>query len=357
MEDPAVPDSALPFDQLCELLNCSFPAIRQARRDAVQTTDRIRASLADVRMSPDVALIAFGSLARREWTSGSDVDWTLLVDGPSDPEHFTLTREIEQRLCDAEFPGVGSSGTFGSMASSFELIHFIGGSEDSNQKMTRRVLLLLESVCFSDTVVHERVLRGILKRYIQTDPAVATENTPQFKVPLFLLNDVVRLWRTIAVDYATKKWQQGGAKWALRNIKLRMSRKLLFVKGLLMCFSCKLQAPQAAQENDTLVLDSLVSHCLDYTGKTAIDALAEILLSTNDHQLAVKLLKAYDEFLSSISDPEKRKHLNNLDFSAAATDPLFQDVRQISYDFRDGLGELFFDHPLLRPLTREFGLF
>ena len=164
-------------------------------------------------MSPDVSLMAFGSLARLEWTSGSDVDWALVVDGPSDPEHFALTRDMEHRLRDAKFPGVGSSGAFGSMASSFELIHYVGGNEDANQNMTRRILLLLESVSLSDSVVHQRVLRGILKRYIQTDPAVSTARRGQFRVPLFLMNDTVRLWRTIAVDYAPKNGSR-----AMRNV-------------------------------------------------------------------------------------------------------------------------------------------
>lgn len=355
MEDSA--NATSPFDQICKVLGHAFPSITKAREEAVHTETRIREAVANLRMSPDVSLVAFGSLARLEWTSGSDVDWTLLVDGPSDPEHFALTRDIELRLRDAQFPGVGSSGTFGAMASSFELIHYIGGSEDSNQNMTRRVLLLLESISLSDSVVHERVLRGILKRYIQTDPAVSTASRGQFRVPLFLLNDIVRLWRTIAVDYATKKWQQSDAKWALRNIKLRMSRKLLFVKGLLMCFSCRLQAPELNDADDAIVLDRLVSHCLKYAGKSAIDALAEILLIAEDAQLSLKLLQAYEDFLSCLDSPEKRQHLADLSFSDADTDELFQDVRKISYDFRDGLNELFFDHELLRPLTREFGLF
>ena len=37
--------------------------------------------------SDDADVVVFGSLARREWTSGSDVDWTMLIDGQADPEH------------------------------------------------------------------------------------------------------------------------------------------------------------------------------------------------------------------------------------------------------------------------------
>ena len=349
--------SPSPFDEICTALDREFPSIVAARRESRQTEARIRNSVSAVRVPPDIALVVFGSLARLEWTSGSDVDWTLLVDGPSDPEHFGLARAIDKGLQEAGFRPVGTSGTFGSMASSFDLIHYIGGSEDSNQNMTRRILLLLESVSISDTVVHERVLRGILKRYIQTDPAVSTATTPRFRVPLFLLNDVVRLWRTIAVDYATKKWQQSSEKWALRNVKLRMSRKLLFVKGLLMCFSCQLQAPAVSGLNEEIVLDRLVSHCLDYTRKSAIDALCEVLILVNSESLAIKLLQAYDDFLACLNDTEKREHLKELDFSKAASDELFQQVRAISYNFRDGLNELFFDHELLRPMTRNFGLF
>jgi len=346
-----------PFDEICKSLRHEFPALSAARRESRQTERKIRDSVAHIRISPDIGLVVFGSLARLEWTSGSDVDWTLLVDGPSDPEHFALAREVERSLKETGFPPVGATGTFGSMASSFDLIHYIGGIEDSNQNMTRRILLLLESVSLSDTVVHERVLRGILKRYIQTDPAVSTATAPQFRVPLFLMNDIVRLWRTIAVDYATKKWQMPSTKWALRNIKLRMSRKLLFVKGLLMCFSCQLRPPAIEEQNEEIVLDQIVSHCLNYTQKSALDVLCEMLIQVNDDRLAIKLLQAYDDFLSCLNDKKKREHLQDLDFSRAASDELFQEVRQISYNFRDGLNELFFDHELLRPLTRNFGLF
>ncbi len=75
------PICGLQLDQICRSVGQTFPAIAAARMDALKTEDRIRKSIADIRIAPDIGLVAFGSLARLEWTSGSDVDWTLLVDG------------------------------------------------------------------------------------------------------------------------------------------------------------------------------------------------------------------------------------------------------------------------------------
>lgn len=51
------------------------------------------------------------------------------------------------------------------------------------------------------------------------------------KVPRFLLNDIVRYWRTVTVDFVEKQRGQAGHGWGLRNAKLRMSRKLIFATG------------------------------------------------------------------------------------------------------------------------------
>ena len=132
------------------------------------------------------------------------------------------------------------------------VVHRIGGGADSNANLTRRMLMLLESRPFSlsaadsaDTV-WENVLGNILERYFEEDVhfAPAGERT----VPRFLLNDLTRYWRTIAVDYAAKHREQDGKKWAVRNAKLRFSRKLLFASGLAFCLSCQLDPPTTSHE-------------------------------------------------------------------------------------------------------------
>lgn len=39
---------------------------------------------------PDCSFLVFGSLARDEFTSGSDVDWALLIDGAASPRHLDV---------------------------------------------------------------------------------------------------------------------------------------------------------------------------------------------------------------------------------------------------------------------------
>src|SRR6185503_1370400 len=45
--------------------------------------------------SEDTSIVISGSLARDEFTDGSDIDWTLLVDGSADPLHHSLARRVD----------------------------------------------------------------------------------------------------------------------------------------------------------------------------------------------------------------------------------------------------------------------
>jgi predicted nucleotidyltransferase len=45
--------------------------------------------------SEDTSLVVFGSLARGEWTSASDLDWTYLIDGQANSDHLVIAQKIQ----------------------------------------------------------------------------------------------------------------------------------------------------------------------------------------------------------------------------------------------------------------------
>ena len=306
------------------------------------------------RPSSNTSVVAFGSLARLEWTSGSDVDWTLLIDGPSDMCHFDDSKAVARILSENDYNEPGPTGTFGSLSISHEMVHYIGGLEDSNENLTRRILLLLESVPLSDSTTHNRVVNAILEKYIKGDPPASTPK--KFYCPLFLFNDIARFWRTMAVDYATKKWQRDNAGWALRNIKFRMSRKLLFVKGILMCFLCDPAFAGTPIDKDC-VESELIAKCKKHASTSAIDLLCSVLVQYAREDKARSIISAYDTFLSVLNDVKKREELKSLPFEQEA-EGVYAEMRKTSKQFRDGILDLFFEsNPDLTRLTKRYGAF
>jgi predicted nucleotidyltransferase len=344
-----------PYDEMVAEFGLSFPSIEVARR----RTDEVLRAIAGKKLlqAQNTSLVLFGSVGRREFTQKSDLDWSLVVDGPADPAHAVLLRRLRTALQEAAPP---PGETFGSIVSSHELMHHIGGRHDNNANLTVRMLMLLESTPINNALVHERVVRGILERYAATSASVAWDKRPpEYVVPRFLLNDFVRYWRTIAVDYAAKRWEQFDQKWAIRNAKLRMSRKLLFVAGLLICFKYELDR----QRTHDIKFDTpgfaaqLAGYLSDLAKQTPIDILAGVLL-THDRALADEILTPYDQFLAILNNDDKRKHLETLEFDHASDDALFQEVRGISHRFQEGINKLFFDaDETMKRLVRLYGVF
>jgi predicted nucleotidyltransferase len=131
-----------PIDLLAEKLGSRWPHLAKARTFTQMYRLQLREELAGLD-TEDTSVVVFGSLARDEATSKSDVDWTLLVDGMADPQHLSVAHEISRRLAKIQARPPGREGTFGNLAFSHEILHWIGGEDDSNANTTRRMLLLL----------------------------------------------------------------------------------------------------------------------------------------------------------------------------------------------------------------------
>jgi hypothetical protein len=349
------------FEGLKKRYGGEWKAIDRAKGDAQAQLRRLDNLLVEAArdrgslVSEDVALVVFGSLARAEWTSGSDLDWTLLIDGVADHEHANTAYHVGELLRAANFPQPGRTGTFGKLAFSHNIIHQIGGLDDSNRNTTQRLLLLLESRAVNRQEAYDRVILGILRRYLQND-----FRPFRLKVPRFLLNDLHRYWRTMCVDYASKYRERASEGWAIRNIKLRMSRKLIFAAGLVTCYSCD---PRVIDERDpdlqmNPTVDRMVDYLRRFVGQTPLDILCEALLRWSNAETARVILDAYDAFITQLDDTDKRKHLEALTPEHSTDDELFQELQADTRSFEKGLERLFFDdNPVLATLNREYGVF
>jgi predicted nucleotidyltransferase len=310
--------------------------------------------------SEDTSIVVSGSLARAEFSGGSDVDWSLLIDGSADPSHYRVQIEIKRVIDEITTKSVGAEGTFGAMVFSHDLIHEIGGEDDTNRNTTRRLLLLLESVAVGREEAYRRVVRNILNRYLLEDRGFWVGS--EFRVPRFLQNDFARYWRTMAVDFAYKLRSRSGTGWAIRNVKLRMSRKLIYVSGLLGCFLCHLDHTadewEAFKDNPSERLT--VIEYLEYVFRQTPLEIASGVLLRFDHLngAAMQIFGAYDRFLGILADDDQRKHLEELTEEAATNDGIYQETRELSHAFRDGLLTFFFDEESgMERLTQNYGVF
>lgn len=350
------------LDRLEQQLEMRWDALRRARATTARILSDLRENLADLH-DPNCTVIVTGSLGRGEASDNSDADWVLLVDGPTDTGHTRLAREIGQKIQEVVTKDPGPTGTFGDIVISHDLVHHIAGTRDSNINFTRRMLLLAESRAVTNPLVRERVIRNVLARYVLHDRAVQSSPTKgrYNTIPYFLLNEVVRYWRTVATDYASKKWERGGKGWATRNIKLRFSRKLVFTWGLIASLTAELfEAPsltRAGSEEEHLILLSELIR--EHTEVTPLELLARVVSQEGvKPETAGRIFGAYDQFLRALSDPQFRERLESVKFDSAADDETYESVRRASYEFRVGINDLFFDeHPVLSRLIRKVGVF
>jgi predicted nucleotidyltransferase len=354
-----------PIDELAERTSSNWSNILQAREYTRAKRQQLQEAF-KLLDTDDTSIVAFGSLARDEANGHSDVDWTLLVDGIADPLHLSSAQEIARRLEVLGDKKPGREGTFGDLAFSHQVLHWIGGEDDSNANTTRRILLLLESKPLGRQDAWNRVLNNVLSRYLREDRGL-WEKQKSRRVPLFLFNDIARYWRIMVVDFAYKQRTRENKGYALRNIKLGLSRKLIYVSGMLACFSCSLDFTEE-RWMDSSIRDPqlLISHLRSELSMTPLEMLAGRLVHLDpDLKTSKRLFDAYDKFLGVLSDdtPTRkgkppRIHLDELTIDELDTDETYRSVRQIRREFGDAVNELFLrPRSKLYELTIKYGVF
>lgn len=328
------------LERLAQRTGVGFPALTAARaRTTEQLAERrarLDAAFGFGTMDPDVAVVLVGSWGRAEVTRASDDDWLVLVDGLARDLVRPAPAEIAAALQER---APGPEGIFGAIAFTDDLQRNIGLAADSNANLTRRMLLVLESV----PVLGEPAWRGgrdeIVRSYLG-------RRARDFRPPRFFLNDIVRYWRTVAVDFEGKDRQRDGGGWGLRNAKLRTSRKILFASGLLPVLECHRLPAEEMHDFLRREFDA-----------PATDRIAAAFERYEAHDAGARVLAAYDRFVALLDDPQARASLVALTEDGAARSAEFAETRQLADQVQNGLLSLLFDDLRLAAVTREYGIF
>jgi hypothetical protein len=325
---------ASPLEQLSAASGRKFPNLLSARERTSKGLSERRARLAELPHDENVSIVLMGSWGRSEVTSGSDDDFMLLVRGDMREDVRPSKAEIETILDHAP----GKQGIFGKPVSSHVMIEKIGLEEDPNSNLSRRMLFLLESVHATAENLYDIVHKELLDRYL--DQSVKSLHPPRF-----LLNDVVRYWRTMCVDFAGKE-REGPEKWGLRNAKLRTARKMLFASGLLPVFEC----------ND-LEKDQMTGFLRGQLEMPPVDRIARAFLNHNAADPGGRALGAYDDFIGLLDKADFREELNTVTRENYKGSPAFSEATRLGEDLEQGLLALLFETDSLPKLVREYAIF
>lgn len=315
-----------------------FPNLGKARADTQKQLRIRQAQLSNVAPDSNAALCLMGSWGRRELSRGSDDDWLVLLhdsDGPPAQNFLDGVAQVIGR--DEREPG--AQRIFGTWTPSSNLVGQIGLDRDDNSNLTRRVLLMLESLPALHERVYDDVRRAVLDGYL--DPSIK-----DYRPPRFFLNDVVRYWRTICVDFVGKERERHGEGWGLRNAKLRNSRKVLFASGLLPLLLCS-----------SLRATDMRPFMGEQLAACATDRLAYAFMSCAAEDAGVRALSAYDRFLGLLDNIEARDELKALRRENALNSNAFNEARRLGSTLQDALLALLFETNKLRSVTRRFGIF
>ena len=295
----------------------AFDRTKQRSEEGLQRMREIAASL--IRDDDRFVVGVNGSYARREVTSGSDVDLFVLFRKDAITEAGRLQGTFRAKLSEARFEMPASGGVFEEPLAIGALTQTIGGQDDSNVSITRRMLLLLEGEWIFGKRTFDEARNRLLAQYVP-------ETIRSEQIAMFLLNDIIRYWRTICVDLEHKVLM-GGKPRAIRLIKLRFSRMLLFVAGVL-----------AVGETFDIERDEKLQRLNELLALPTFERVDRIA-----GEKAAPLLGIYSEFLDALDDAGVRQALSQQS-PAGEDSPEFEKLRARAQEFRDLLLVMLRDH-------------
>lgn len=298
--------------------------LNEARKYSEEKLKILKKEFAKYSNDP-ICVTTFGSFARREATPLSDLDYIVITE--NEKLGTEVLAHIPKLLEKNGIRTPSSGGAFGDITKPDAIIEHVGGREDSNDSVTKRLLFLLESECLVGNNIYEEIQDKLIQLYVK-------DSITEHQICRFLLNDLIRYYRTICVDFEYKTCELSKS-WGDRNLKLMFSRKLMFFSGILVVA----QTAQSTYSYKRAVLKK-------FFDLTPIDRIKEICKERAD-----TALKLYSEFICCIGDKKTREVLNNTEMDRSTHTEEFRTHKNKGHHFTWALSKLLTDtfdeaHPI-----------
>lgn len=189
------------------------------------------ASLSELLKFPNLTVFGAGSYARLEACEYSDLDVFFLCTGEKSDLIKPRTHELQLfgRVIDTiekmNFPEFSNDCKYLVVLHTDQITAHLGSPKDDYENyFTARMLLLLESTCLYGEKTYNDVIYQIINSYFKD-----FHDHPKTFWPTFLLNDICRFWKTLLLNYESRRHTASAdeltkTKAKVKNFKLKFSR-------------------------------------------------------------------------------------------------------------------------------------
>jgi len=238
---------------------------------------------------------ATGSLGRGEMSDRSDLDIFVLRDRCAKSALTNLDEiRLKARLIEAAreqgYPDFSADGKYITAHDlKDDVIEKLGTSEDDYKNVfTARMLLILESRPLLGDAFYKRAVDDVIAVYWRD----YDKNSADF-LPVFLLNDILRFWKTLCLNYEERTGmarEDKPGKRRLHNYKLKHSR-------LLTCYSAVIALQAILERDEGTVSPDAVAQVVSWTPTQRLEEVAQIRTSLVGN--VDRILVKYAHFLDT----------------------------------------------------------
>ena len=203
-----------------EILNADT-YLSQRKKNSIKKLEEARSEFKKLFNTCSITIFSAGSLGREEIGTSSDLDTFIIskdkIKKLDEIKIFSKLIAVNDNL---EYPEISNDGEHLNIHNIDEIKMTLGSPDDDKQNIfTERMLLLLESKYLCGEDIYNEIIDNIVELYFRD------KNGKQTFKPLFLLNDILRYWRTLCLNFEQTRHDETRS-WRKKNINLKYSRML-----------------------------------------------------------------------------------------------------------------------------------